>query len=71
MWPFIKHYRLLFLVMWQKEIEELRGKLSNASVTPNDSMRKIKEGYLRKLNVLEEQVIFSSVFFFVENIFIC
>ncbi|KAI6689224.1 hypothetical protein NL676_026052 [Syzygium grande] len=40
----------------QKEIEELRGKLSNASVTPNDSMRKIKEGYLRKLNVLEEQV---------------
>ncbi|XP_030455317.1 kinesin-like protein KIN-4C [Syzygium oleosum] len=40
----------------QKEIEELRGKLSNASVTPNDSMRKMKEGYLQKLNVLEEQV---------------
>ncbi|KAK3425731.1 hypothetical protein EUGRSUZ_F02150 [Eucalyptus grandis] len=40
----------------QKEIEELRSKLSNASVTPNDSMRKMKEGYLQKLNALEEQV---------------
>lgn len=40
----------------QKEIEELRSKLSNASVTPNDSMRKMKEGYLQKLNLLEEQV---------------
>ncbi|XP_030528658.1 kinesin-like protein KIN-4C isoform X2 [Rhodamnia argentea] len=40
----------------QKEIEELRSKRSNSSVTPNDSMRKMKEGYLQKLNVLEEQV---------------
>lgn len=63
MWSFIKHYKLIFLVMWQNEIEELRSKLSNASVTPNDSMRKMKEGYLQKLNVLDEQVISSSIRF--------
>ncbi|XP_062164837.1 kinesin-like protein KIN-4C [Alnus glutinosa] len=41
---------------FQKENEELRKKLENVSSTPNVGVLKLKEDYLQKLNVLEEQV---------------
>ncbi|XP_030933549.1 kinesin-like protein KIN-4C [Quercus lobata] len=41
---------------FQREIEELRGKLANVSSASNDSLEKFREDYLLKLNVLEEQV---------------
>ncbi|KAK4571936.1 hypothetical protein RGQ29_030364 [Quercus rubra] len=43
---------------FQKEIEELRGKVANGSLSPasNGGVEKLKEDYLQKLNVLEEQV---------------
>ncbi|OWM71337.1 hypothetical protein CDL15_Pgr011466 [Punica granatum] len=40
---------------YQKEIEGLKNKLGNVSVTP-DSVKRLKDGYLQKLNALEEQV---------------
>ncbi|KAI4389826.1 hypothetical protein MLD38_002007 [Melastoma candidum] len=40
----------------QEEVEDLKTNSAMASVNHNDSMRKLKEDYLRKLNVLEEQV---------------
>lgn len=52
-----------FVQNWQKEIEELRGKVANGnngSLSPasNGGVEKLKEDYLQKLNVLEEQVNF-------------
>uniref|UniRef100_A0A2N9FKT1 Tesmin/TSO1-like CXC domain-containing protein n=1 Tax=Fagus sylvatica TaxID=28930 RepID=A0A2N9FKT1_FAGSY len=41
---------------FQKEIEELKGKLANVSPASNGGVEKLKENYLQKLNVLEEQV---------------
>ncbi|KAI4339767.1 hypothetical protein MLD38_024674 [Melastoma candidum] len=40
----------------QEEVENLKTYSATASVNHNDSMRKLKEYYLRKLNILEEQV---------------
>ncbi|KAF3329159.1 chromosome-associated kinesin KIF4 [Carex littledalei] len=40
----------------QKEIEDLRCKLSNISSLPDESGKKLKEDYLHKLNTLEAQV---------------
>ncbi|KAK4796320.1 hypothetical protein SAY86_028646 [Trapa natans] len=40
---------------YQKDIEELKNKLGNVFVTP-DSVQKLKDGYLQKLNALEDQV---------------
>lgn len=40
----------------QKEIEELRYKLSNVPSTTTYSAEKVKEDYLQKLNFLEDQV---------------
>lgn len=44
---------------WQKEIEELKDKLGNVSSTLTDSAQKLKEDYLQKLTVLEDQVNFG------------
>ncbi|KAF3447246.1 hypothetical protein FNV43_RR12426 [Rhamnella rubrinervis] len=41
---------------FQKEIEELRNKLSHVSSTTSYSAEKVKEDYLQKLNFLEDQV---------------
>ncbi|XP_048331023.2 kinesin-like protein KIN-4C [Ziziphus jujuba] len=41
---------------FQKEIEELKYRLSNVSSTPTYSAEKVKEDYLKKLIVLEDQV---------------
>ena len=50
---------LYFVQNWQKEIEELKGKLANVSPASNGGVEKLKENYLQKLNVLEEQVNFN------------
>lgn len=47
---------LIFVVKWQKEIDELRHNLSNISSNSGDGAQKLKEEYLQKLNVLETQV---------------
>lgn len=47
---------------WQKEIEELKDKLGNVSSTLTDSAQKLKEDYLQKLTVLEDQVNFGLDF---------
>ncbi|KAJ3700594.1 hypothetical protein LUZ61_004299 [Rhynchospora tenuis] len=41
---------------FQKEIEDLRCKLSNICSLPDESAKKLKEDYLHKLNTLEAQV---------------
>lgn len=46
-----------FHLKWQKEIEVLKNKLGNVSITP-DSVQRLKDGYLQKLNALEKQVQF-------------
>lgn len=47
---------LIYVVNYQKEIEELRYNLENMSSTSDEGAQKLKEDYLQKLNVLESQV---------------
>lgn len=46
----------------QKEIEDLRCKLSNISSLPDESAKKLKDDYLHKLNTLEAQVMLCEYF---------
>lgn len=41
---------------WQKEIKDLKDRLEIATSSAANSAKKLREGYIQKLDVLEDQV---------------
>lgn len=66
------HYFLTLLhkqiINWQMEIKDLKDRLEISSSSAANSAKKLREGYIQKLDVLEDQVkryVYIYIFFFV------